>query len=118
MPSSNPVSRRTFLKTTAAAGAAATALANQDTKKIKVGVIGCGSVSGSYLPVMVESPYIELVSACDLIIQRVEERAKRFNIPHAYPNIDEMLKGPKFDFLVNLTSMPSHYAVNLKGLEA
>jgi predicted dehydrogenase len=118
MPSSKPVSRRTFLKTTAAAGAAATALANQDTKKIKVGVIGCGSVSGSYLPVMVESPYIELVSACDLIIQRAAERAKRFNIPHTYPNIDEMLKGPKFDFLVNLTSMPSHYQVNLKGLES
>jgi predicted dehydrogenase len=79
-----------------------------------VGVIGGGSVSGSYLPVMGASPYIKLVSACDLIIQRAEGRAKSFNIPRVYPN-DEMLKGPKFDSLVNLTSMPSHYPVNLKG---
>jgi predicted dehydrogenase len=118
IPDSNPVSRRAFLKTAAVAGVASTALANQEAKKIKVGVIGCGSVSGSYLPVMVASPCIELVSACDLIIQRAEERAKKFSIPNVYPNIDEMLKGPKFDFLVNLTSMPSHYPVNLKGLQA
>jgi predicted dehydrogenase len=115
---SNQFSRRDFLFTTAAAAVTASALANQDTRKVKVGVIGCGSVSGSYLPVMVLSPYIELVSACDLILDRAEQRAKKFNIPNVYPNIDEMLKGPKFDLLVNLTSMPSHYPVNRKGLEA
>jgi len=115
---SKPVSRRTFLLTGAAAAVAATASADQETKKVKVGVIGCGSVSGSYLPVMVSSPYIELVSACDIILSRAEQRANEFNIPHAYPNIDEMLQGPSFELLVNLTSMPSHYPVNRRGLEA
>jgi predicted dehydrogenase len=67
---------------------------------------------------MKASPYVELVSACDLIVSRAEERARRFNIPHVYPNIEEMLKGPDFDLLVNLTSMPSHFPVNKRGLEA
>jgi predicted dehydrogenase len=118
MTSDDTVSRRDFMKTAAAVSLAASTLASAQTKKVKTGVIGCGSVSGSYLPVMVASPHIELVSACDLIIQRAEARAQKFNIPNVHPNIDEMLKGPKFDFLVNLTSMPSHYPVNLKGLQA
>jgi predicted dehydrogenase len=118
MVAPNPVSRRAFLKTAAAASLGTTTLAAAETKRIKVGVIGCGSVSHSYLPVLVASPYVELVSACDLILSRAEGQARKFNIPNVYPNIDEMLKGPKFEFLVNLTSMPSHYPVNLKGLQA
>ena len=117
MTAPKPFSRREFLLTTAAASLASVA-SSQETRRIKVGVIGCGSVSGSYLPVMASSRYVELVSACDIIVARAERRAKQFNIPHVYPNIDKMLDGPRFDLLVNLTSMPSHYPVNSKGLEA
>jgi predicted dehydrogenase len=91
--------------------------AAQSRARIKVGVIGCGSVSGSYLPVMAASPHIELVSACDIIVSRAEERARRFDIPHVFPRIDKMLAGPHFDLLVDLTSMPAHYPINRKGLE-
>jgi predicted dehydrogenase len=117
------LNRRGFIKEVTAAGAAlglapSLVAAAESQGKIKVGVIGCGSVSGSYLPVMVASPHIELVSACDIIVSRAEERAKRFNIPNVFPHVDKMLAGPRFDLLVNLTSMPSHYPINRKGLEA
>jgi predicted dehydrogenase len=121
------VTRRGFMQRMAAASALAmTGLAlekagpavRQDGRKIKVGVIGCGSVSGSYLPVMIESPYIELVSACDIIVSRAEDRANQFKIPHVFPHIDKMLAGPHFDLMVNLTSMPAHYPLNRQGLEA
>jgi predicted dehydrogenase len=121
------VTRRGFMQRMAAASALAmTGLAlekagpavRQDGRKIKVGVIGCGSVSGSYLPVMIESPFIELVSACDIIVSRAEDRAKQFKIPHVFPHIDKMLAGPHFDLMVNLTSMPAHYPLNRQGLEA
>ena len=115
--------RRRFIKEAAGVGAvlglAPSLLAAAEPKgKVKVGVIGCGSVSGSYLPVMVESPYIELVSACDIIVSRAEDRANQFKIPHVFPHIDKMLAGPHFDLLVNLTSMPAHYPLNRQGLEA
>lgn len=87
-------------------------------KKIRVGQIGCGNVSGSYLPHLKRQPFIEVVSVCDIIPARAEKRAKEHNIPHVYPNIDEMLKGEPFDLLVNTTSMPSHFPVNEKGLKA
>jgi len=86
--------------------------------RLKVGVIGCGNVSGSYIPDMLSSPYIEIVSACDIIVERAQQRAQEFKIPNVYPHVDAMLAGAKFDLLVNLTSMPSHYPVNKKGLEA
>jgi predicted dehydrogenase len=117
------LNRRRFIEEMAGAGAVlglapGLLAASEPQGKVKVGVIGCGSVSGSYLPDMAESPYIELVSACDIIVSRAEDRASQFNIPHVFPHIDRMLAGPHFDLLVNLTSMPAHYPLNRQGLEA
>lgn len=86
--------------------------------KLRVGHIGCGSVSGAYLPVMTKHPGIEVVSVCDIIPERARKRAEQFKVPNVYPNIDAMLAGAEFDFLVNTTSMPSHYPVNRRALEA
>jgi predicted dehydrogenase len=86
--------------------------------KIRIGHIGCGSVSGAYLPVMTKHPNVEVVSVCDIIPERAKKRAEQFHVKNVYPNIDAMLAGVEFDFLINTTSMPSHYPVNKKGLEA
>jgi len=59
-----------------------------------------------------------VVSVCDIIPERAKKRAEQFKVPNVYPNIDEMLAGAEFDFLINTTSMPSHYPVNKKALEA
>ncbi|MDZ7347183.1 MAG: Gfo/Idh/MocA family oxidoreductase, partial [candidate division KSB1 bacterium] len=115
------VNRRTFLQTGAAAAAAliSTPMINfAQSKKIRIGVIGCGSVSNAYLPHLSKCPYAELVSACDIIVERAERQAKWFNIPHVYPNIDAMLTGAPFDLLVNLTDMQAHEHLNRKALEA
>ena len=63
------------LITTRAKGADETA--KDKPKRIKVGVIGCGSVSGVYLPHLSKCPYVELVSACDIIPERAA-RVPRF----------------------------------------
>ena len=98
----NTISRQDFLQRTAMAGAALLlssleGFALTEQKKIKLGVIGCGSVSTQYLPHLFKSPYVELVSACDIIPERAGKRAKEYNIPNHYPHIDQMLAGAKFD---------------------
>ena len=126
MNQENITTRRHFLKDSALAGVAiglAPGLLAADTAsapigKIKVGLIGCGSVSGAYLPNLTSKNYIEVVSVCDIRPERAKKRAEEFKVPNVYPNIDEMLAGAKFDLLVNTTSMPSHYPVNKKALEA
>jgi predicted dehydrogenase len=118
------MNRQEFLQRTAFAGISlllssleGVALSLPD-KKIKVGVIGCGSVSGQYLPHLSKSPYVELVSACDIIHERAIQRAKEFNIPNHYPHIDQMLAGAPFELLVTLTDMQEHEHLNKQGLEA
>src|SRR6267154_1330006 len=86
--------------------------------KIRVGHIGCGNVSGSYLPNLTSQPFIEVVSVCDIKIERAKKRAEQFKVANVYPNIDEMLAGVPLDLLVNTTSMPSHFPVNKKALQA
>ena len=86
--------------------------------KIKVGVIGCGSVSNSYLPHLSKSPYVELVSACDIRYERAQRQAEKFNIPHHYPHIDQMLAGAPFDLMVTLTDMQEHGRLNKQALLA
>jgi len=87
-------------------------------RNIRVGIIGCGSVSWKYIPDMKSRPYIELISACDIIRPRAEKQAKEHNIPHVYGHIKEMLRGEDFDLLVNTTSMTEHYKINKIGLQA
>lgn len=81
-------------------------------KRIRVGVIGCGSVSGMYLPHLIKCPYAEVVSVCDIIPQRAQEAAKKYNVKNWYPHIDKMLAGVSFDLLVNLTDMQEHGRLN------
>ncbi|NII24314.1 Gfo/Idh/MocA family oxidoreductase [Pseudoflavitalea sp. X16] len=87
-------------------------------KKIKIAVIGCGSVSGQYLPHLSKSPYVELVSTCDIIPQRAIDRATEFKVPNHYPHIDKLLAGAPFDLMVNLTDMQEHGRLNKQALDA
>ena len=120
----NKISRKDFLQSTALAGTAmllssleALAAEHQE-KKIKVAVIGCGSVSTQYFPHLSKSPYVELVSCCDIIYERAVTRAKEYNVPNSYPHIDKMLAGPAFDLMVTLTNMQEHGRLNRQALMA
>jgi predicted dehydrogenase len=92
--------------------------ADEKNKRIRVGIIGCGSVSNVYLPHLSQCSYVELVSACDRIPERAVRQAERFKIPNHYPHFDQMLAGPKFDLLVNTTDMQEHEHLNRQAIEA
>jgi len=121
--SDNSIGRRMFLTGMVAAGsivqsASGAQAAPSTTRKIKMGLIGCGSVSQSYLPNMAECPYIDLVSVCDILPERADAAAKKWHVPNHYPNIDRMLAGADFEVLLNLTPMLEHYPINKKALLA
>lgn len=118
------ISRQQFLQRTAMAAAAFLVSSLEGLaltgvqKKTRVAIIGCGSVSGVYLPHLSKSPYVELVSVCDIVYDRAKKRAAEFNIPNHYPHIDQQLAGPEFDLLVNLTDMQEHGRLNRIALNA
>src|SRR5689334_8205933 len=117
------VSRRTFLERAAATGAAFTIARASDAteapkKRIRVGIIGCGSVSGVYLPHLSKCAHAEVVSTCDIIPERAARRAKEHNVANHYPHIDKMLSGVDFDLLVNTTDMQEHEHLNRQAIAA
>lgn len=120
----NPLSRQEFLQRTAMAGAAVLLSSLQGLalgrsgKKLRVAIIGCGSVSGVYLPHLSKAAHVELVSVCDIVYDRAKKRAEEFNIPNHYPHIDQQLAGAPFDLLVNLTDMQEHGRLNKIALTA
>ena len=122
---SDTISREKFLKTTALAGAALLVsslegwAASMPDKKLRVAVIGCGSVSNRYIPQLLSSKWIEVVSLCDIKPERAVAQNKEYKVNAAtYGHIDEMLKGVPFDMMVTLTDMQVHGALNKKALLA
>jgi len=122
---SNNISRQKFLQYTAAAGAAVLLSSLEglalttDDKKLKVAVIGCGSVSNRYLPQLLSSKMIEVVSLCDIKYDRAVNQNKEYKVnAQTYPNIEAVLKGVPFDMMVTLTDMQVHGDLNKKALLA
>ncbi|MGL4511863.1 MAG: Gfo/Idh/MocA family protein [Lacipirellulaceae bacterium] len=101
-----------------ASNAGGVGVAPSPAKKVRVGVIGCGSVSNQYLPNLAKCPYAEVVSVCDIRPERATFQAKRFGVANEYPHIDKMLAGVDFDLLVNLTDMQEHEKLNRQAIAA
>ncbi|MEO5564271.1 MAG: Gfo/Idh/MocA family oxidoreductase, partial [Chitinophagaceae bacterium] len=120
----NMISRHDFIKSAAMASAAILVSSLErwaietPQKKLRVGLIGCGSVSGRYLPNLKASSLIEVVSLCDIKYDRALSRGKEFGITNTYSNIDEMLAGVPFDMMVTTTDMQVHGQLNRKALLA
>lgn len=117
------MNRRDFTKTTLLAGAAVTSggvtvFGVEAPRRIRTGVIGCGSVSHQYLPSLTQSPFVEVVSLCDIKPERARRQGEKFKVANTYPHLDAMLAGVPFDFLVDLTDMQAHEKINRRALEA
>jgi predicted dehydrogenase len=121
----NKISRLDFLEKTSLAGAALLlssleGLASASPqKKLRVGLIGCGSVSNRYLPHLKSSKLIEVVSLCDIKYDRAVNQNKQYALgANTYPNIEAMLAGVPFDLLVTTTDMQEHGRLNKIALTA
>lgn len=121
------ISRKDFLHYTAMAGASMLVSSlegwatsqNMPGKKLRVAVIGCGSVSNRYLPQLLSSSLIEVVSLCDIKVERAQEQNKQYSVnATVYSSIDLMLKGVPFDMMVTLTDMQEHGRLNKMALLA
>lgn len=116
------ITRKDFLQKTALASTAfllqsLEGFAIEAGKSIRVAVIGCGSVSGQYLPHLTKSQAVQVVSVCDIIPARARKRAEEYKIANVYDHIDALLAGVPFDLLVNLTDMQEHGRLNKIALQ-
>ncbi len=124
MSMATTISRADFLQRTAMAGAAVLlqsleSWAGESNQVLRIGIIGCGSVSNRYIPHLQTSPHVQIVSLCDIRYERAVAQNKQYNVGAAtYASIDAMLKGVPFDMLVTLTDMQAHGVLNKQALLA
>ncbi|MCP4395960.1 MAG: Gfo/Idh/MocA family oxidoreductase [bacterium] len=86
-------------------------------KIVKLGVLGCGNISGAYLANCPKASNIEVVACADLLLDRAQAQAEKFGIPKAC-SVEDLLADDSIELVVNLTIPKAHAEVNRQILEA
>ena len=84
---------------------------------VKIGIIGCGNISGIYFKAGKTFEILDIVACADLDVSRAEAKAKEHDIPKAC-SPEELLADPDVQIVVNLTIPNAHYDVCKKALSA
>ena len=84
---------------------------------VKAGIVGCGTISGRYFEAGQKFPIFDVVACADLYIDRAEEKAREFDVPH-FCSVEELLASPEIDIIINLTIPAAHAEVGLAALES
>jgi len=85
------------------------------SKKSKIGIVGCGNISGIYLTNMPRFPHVEIVAVADLDEARAKAQAEKFGVPRAL-GVQELLADEEVDIVLNLTVPAAHGDVALAAL--
>ena len=86
-------------------------------KPVKVGLIGAGNISYTYLNTLTSGfDIIELVGCSDLVPERSKARAETFGIRQM--TTDEILSDPEIEIVLNTTELFNHTKVTKWILEA
>ena len=83
----------------------------------KIGIIGCGNISGIYLEAGKVFDILDIVACADLIPERATAKAAEYSVPKAC-SVKELLADPEIEIVVNLTIPKAHAEVGLAALEA
>ncbi|HUS13739.1 MAG TPA: Gfo/Idh/MocA family oxidoreductase, partial [Chloroflexia bacterium] len=84
---------------------------------VKVGLVGCGTISGIYLQNSAKFDNLEIVACADLDVERAKAKAAEYGVPKVL-TVAELLADPAIDVVLNLTIPAAHGPVALAALEA
>ncbi|MFY9235207.1 MAG: Gfo/Idh/MocA family oxidoreductase [Fimbriimonadaceae bacterium] len=82
----------------------------------KIGIIGCGNISGIYFENLGKFEETEVVACADLEVDKAESAAKKYGCQAV--SVNELLADPSIAIVVNLTVPKAHYPVGMAALEA
>lgn len=66
-------------------------------KKIKVGVIGVGSIAEMHIAGYKADPRVELAAFCDINEERLKEKGERHGVTRLYTDVKDMVAKEKLD---------------------
>lgn len=87
-------------------------------KKIKIGVIGTGSISKEHIESYLKHPDVELYALCDIDPERLTAAAGKYGVSRAFTEAEEMLKLPELDAVSVCTWNAAHAPCTIAALNA
>ncbi|GEP47629.1 Gfo/Idh/MocA family oxidoreductase [Microbacterium saccharophilum] len=86
-------------------------------RPVRVGLVGCGNVSGQYLLNLDAPAVLDVVACADAQPARADATARAFGIPRAVA-VDQLLADDDIDLVLNLTNPAGHAEVSLAAIAA
>jgi predicted dehydrogenase len=86
--------------------------------KLKVAVIGAGSISDLHLQAYAKNPEVEICAICDLNQARAEEMARKYGASRVFTDYRELLELPDIHSVSICTWNNSHAAISIAALDA
>ncbi|MEV0609949.1 Gfo/Idh/MocA family oxidoreductase [Polymorphospora rubra] len=87
------------------------------TPPARIGLVGCGAISGQYLTTLARTAGLELVAVADLDRSRAEQVARARPGIRDLP-VDDLLTDPDVDIVLNLTTPAAHADIALRAIAA
>jgi len=82
---------------------------------VRVGIIGCGAISGNYLKNAQNLPILDIVACADLIPEAAKTRAEEYGIPKVC-TVEELLADDSIAIVLNLTIPRAHAPIALQAI--
>ena len=87
-------------------------------RKVKVGIVGCGVISNTYISnIQSMFKWLEITACSALHLESAKETAGRYGIPKACTT-EELLSDPEIEIVINLTIPLVHTEINKQILNA
>lgn len=83
----------------------------------RVGLVGCGYISGAYLGASRKFDTIEITACADILEERARARAEEFGIPKV-SDVEGIFEDPDLDIVLNLTLPATHAELQVRALQS
>lgn len=86
--------------------------------KVKVAIIGTGSISNFHANAYKKLPNVEIIAACDINKNNLNEFAKKYDVPNVFTDYNEMLKMSDIDAVSVTAWNNAHAPASIAALKA
>ena len=87
-------------------------------QKTKIGIIGCGAIGSTHADAYAKVDNAEVVALCDILPDRLAEKAKRHNIAKTYVDYKELLADPEIEGVSICVPNNMHAPIAIDALNA
>lgn len=91
-----------------------------EQKKVRLAIVGTGSISHIHAKAMQPLTEAELVAICDMHTEQIEKFTQEFPMAkeNCYTDLDEMLQRADIDAVIICTSDTSHCDIAVRAMRA